>query len=149
MKIKTISLLVGSPGAGKSTLGMSMASEGKGAIFIDDISMLVKDNPCSFINKQARENLACHIIIADVNFCFTGIREKAIKQLEEYFKLKVNVLYFENNLEKCLNNIKQRALMGDIRDVQGLAKLISKKYIIPEDVIPMTIYQSPEKKLSI
>ena len=149
MKIKKLTLLVGSPGAGKSTLGKKMVSTGSETIFLDDLSMLVKNNPCKFIEEHAVMHNASHVIISDVNFCFVKIRETAIKQLELYFQLKVNVLYFENNLEKCLNNIKQRALMGDIRDVQGLAKLISKEYVIPEDVIPITIYQSPQKKLSI
>lgn len=109
--INKITLLVGSPGAGKSTLGSRMVELSNGeALFLDDISTLVKDNAPQFILNQAELNGKSHVIIADVNFCFQSVLSKALAALELHFNLNVDVIYFENNLEKCLK--KYRAQNG-------------------------------------
>ena len=144
MSVEKISLLVGSPGSGKSTLGLKMQNQGLDCLFLDDISIQIKSSPCDFIYEQAISKNKTHIIIADVNFCFSQIRDSAVFQLEKFFNLTVDIIYFENNLEKCLKNIKKRQLEGDDRKVIELAQLIFRKYNIPHDITPILIYQQDE-----
>ena len=140
--INKITLLVGSPGAGKSTLGNRMVelSNGK-ALFLDDISTLVKDNAPQFILNQAKLNGKSHVIIADVNFCFQSVLSKALAALELHFNLNVDVIYFENNLEKCLKNIELRMAEGDDRKVLYMSGCIAQAYVVPPNIPAISIYE--------
>lgn len=131
MSLEKITILVGSPGSGKSTLGYNMEKENNGVLFIDDMSIQVKDNPIAYIQEVLRADVN-HLVIADVNFCFTNVRNQAIQMLESKLGIGVSCIYFENNLEKCLKNIERRRQSGDNRRVENLAKIISEKYEIPE-----------------
>lgn len=118
-----IILIVGLPASGKTTLIKNM----KGHIF-DDINTL--DGLPKILNKD--------LIIADVNFCVTEIRNKAVSILQGmYPNTEIEYIFFENNPEKCFENVKKR---NDNREVYGLILTYSKIYKIPKDVISKKIY---------
>lgn len=132
MHIEKIILLIGLPGAGKTTLGNSLLSNynKNEALFIDDIGM-VTNNAKEYLGKLKGDLKA--LIISDVFFCDSKVLNSAIYLLKELFpNSNIEKIYFENNKEKCLKNIAQRKAMGDTRKVENLVKLLSKKYIIDE-----------------
>ena len=138
-EISSITLLVGLPGSGKSTIGQQMA-ESNNALFIDDISLLIKSDAPEYIANRANELGKKHIIISDVNFCIDKIRNTAISQLELAFNMRTNVIFFENSPDKCLKNIERRISLGDKRKVKNLVKMLADEYKIPKDSLPLQIY---------
>jgi hypothetical protein len=141
-------LIIGSPGAGKSTLGNKMLQEdNEKAIFLDDLSVLIKNNPIEYIEEQIKIHQCNHVIISDVNFCFESIRSQAIELLSSHFKCPISYIFFENNLEKCLLNIQKRMSEGDTRNVIQLATYIAKQYVVPDGFNPHIIYSSIKHKI--
>lgn len=129
MKIENIKLLVGMPGSGKSTLGNSI-SDGA-TLFIDDISIVTNDAK-GYLSNLDTGNYS-QIIIADVFFCQTSVRENATKIIQEVFpNTPIEYVFFENSIEKCLINVAKRNENGDNRKVEELIKILSQNYVIPE-----------------
>lgn len=129
-KIK-IYCLAGLPGSGKTYLGMKI-SEKENAILIDDISST------DHLAKVLEENR--NIVIADPHFCNSKIRNIAelfIKKHSSY--AEIIWIYFENNPQKCLNNVEYR---NDGRKVKIDINILSKIYLIPKDIKPLSIWQS-------
>ena len=119
-----ITLLCGLPCCGKTTLGNELAKSG--TLFVDDISLK---------GLKSIENNVSPLIVADVFLCREKERKAATKLLIEK-GYEIEWIFFENNLEKCLQNMKTRA---DGRKVEGLIRLLNKEYTIPEGVIPRRI----------
>lgn len=133
--LKSVKLIVGLPGSGKTTWGTTFTELNTNTLFVDDIS-IVTNNAKEYLEKIP--NTYEHILISDVYFCQTKVREKALETILDIFKgTKVEVIYFENSLEKCFKNVQKRTKEGDDRLVLGLIKELSKKYTIPtgENVI--------------
>ena len=114
---KNIIFLIGLPGAGKSFLCKYYKSHP----FIDYIiyddwmrefkaseNVSFKDdvNYDQLINNI---NLKENIIISCIDFCNNDYLLNAENILKTQFpQLKIERIYFENNIEKCIKNIKQR-----------------------------------------
>jgi len=151
MTIKKVKFLVGMPGSGKTTLGNALvekASPSGSILFVDDISIVTK-NPKEYLANLNTTNVS-ELIIADVFLCRSNARESALKILSSIFPdAKIEFLFFENSIEKCLVNVNKRAEQGDDRKVTNLIKLLSKEYIIPEGVTPIDIKHEISNKLKI
>lgn len=148
MNIEKITFLIGSPGSGKSTLGNKLLSSNPTqTVFYDDMGILVNNSeyqdPVSYIKNNIDDNIK-FIIISDVYFCFTDVRQKATEILKKAFNCPIETFYFENNLNKCLSNIKYRQANGDKREVSELAIALSKEYNIPSHIVPLPIFQTSD-----
>ena len=136
MNVKKVTLLVGLPGSGKTTVGNFFIEKhntiGKG-IFIDDIGVLTQDAKSYLLNIDKEID---YIIISDVYFCKEKVLQAAKNLIIEIFSnVEVEILYFENNPEKCLYNVKEREKNGDNRKVDGLIKLLSKDYNVSTEKV--------------
>lgn len=131
MSIQKITLLIGLPGSGKTTLGNFFIENYKGAgkaLFIDDIGIKTNDAK-SYLSNLDKE--IEWLIISDVYFCKKEVLTQAKELLNSlYPNIEIEVLFFENSPEKCLYNIKKRVEKGDDRKVEGLVKSLSKDYDI-------------------
>ena len=112
-------IIVGLPGSGKTTFGKKQ----KDAFFIDDI----KDK--NEIEK-AINNKHQFVVISDPYLIFEKNRISAKKHLLGLGIKEIEWIFFENNKEKCLKNVKKR---NDNRKVESFINLFSKNYIIPKD----------------
>lgn len=125
----TITLIIGLPGSGKTYLLNHKYSH---CDIIDDIIDL----------NQLPSKMNNNIAISDVLFCVKNIRDKAILKLsKQYTDVNIECVYFENDAQKCLNNVKYR---DDNRKVLGFIKKYSKGYVLPDNVIPLKIWQNKE-----
>lgn len=148
--LKKIILIVGAPGSGKTTLGEKLVKEDPSQIlFLDDISVNVRKDPVEYIESILNDTKINTLIISDVNFCYSNVRDNAMRMLKKAFDVDFSVLYFENNLQKCLANIEHRLTNGDDRKVIELTKELSKIYIVPVDEIAMTIFEASKPSFKI
>jgi len=137
---KEIVLFCALPGSGKSFHAKRMLVED--GVYIDDICL----HPNLDILKQAIKDNKKQIIITDPFLCRERERVAAAKQLVRLAPdYVVKWIFFENNPEKCLNNIKNR--VGEKAKVKELIKQLSKEYIIPEGIIPVIIWQKPRNHI--
>ena len=98
--MKKIIALIGLPGCGKTTLGNKLVQEIDDSFFIDDI----KDK--DLIGNHSHYET---VIIADPWLCSSLNEDKFIEYINNNFpSTNVEMKYWENNLEKCLNNILNR-----------------------------------------
>jgi hypothetical protein len=128
--MKTITLLVGLPCSGKTYYGKSL-----GHPFVDDVSV----SGAGVLKKLLGEP---EIVVSDVFLCRKYDREFATRWLKEVapdYELKW--VFFENNPEKCLANMKCRMQSGDVRQVATMITQLSKQYEIPEGVEPKLIWE--------
>lgn len=116
-----VTLLIGLPGCGKTTLGKKL--EEAGACFIDDVSFVGRH----ILQEKLEQGVIC-IVASDPFLCRKNDRINAIKFIESY-GYAVECVFFENNLDKCLANVRKR---NDGREVEGLTKVLHKEYDIPE-----------------
>ena len=139
--IAKITLLVGLPGSGKSTLGNILAKESD-SYFLDDISNQTSDINLFFADFfQTHQNIQ-HLIVSDVYFCYEKTLKKAQDILNNHFpNAIIDVIYFENSYQKCLNNINYRISLGDDRKVLEFLSNTSKIYTIPIHIQPVSIWQ--------
>lgn len=134
--IRKIYLIVGLPGSGKTTIGTKLTNkyklEQQAVLFIDDIGKITGSAEELLIEIN-KENTYDILIISDVFFCQKEILKKAIQLLIKLFpNYVIECLFFENNIDKCLKNVKKRNEQGDDRKVDELIKQLSKKYEIVE-----------------
>jgi adenylate kinase family enzyme len=121
--------LVGLPGSGKTYMGKQM-----GGLFLDDICWTCgKDRLKELFTSQM-------VIVADPSLCRSENRFFAEKMVKEYHPgCEVEWIYFENNPEKCWNNIQHR------KDGRKISKYslnnMSKRYKIPEGASCVQVWQ--------
>lgn len=132
--IAKVLMIVGLPGAGKTTWGINFIKNNPYSLFVDDISV-VTANAKEYLMAIKKENKPyVNLLIADVFFCQKEVRDKATQVIKEVFpESEVKLVFFENSIEKCNKNVEQRAQLGDDRKVSELIVNLSKKYSIPED----------------
>ncbi len=134
-------LIVGLPGSGKTYLAKKMYKkilhEGKKKIYLyDDICIGGKFQE---LKKHApRENST--IIITDPYFCQKETRSECVRSLNRMFgEVGIKWIFFENNKEKCLNNVKSRT--GEHRKVDNFIEMLSRNYEIDPSCSPLEIWQ--------
>jgi hypothetical protein len=114
----SIILFVGLPGSGKTYWAKKMCD-----IVIDDINSL---NQLPSEQELGSQDMG----ITDVNFCDSEMLDNAIKILKsKYPKHAIGLSYFENNPQKCINNVNFR---NDGRRVENTIELFAKIYNPPE-----------------
>lgn len=110
-----ITLIIGLPGSGKTYLANQMTG-----VVIDDITSL-----------DQLPNIVDKLIVTDVNFCDASILEKAEYILyERYEDVKIERIYFENNVTAARENVKYR---NDGRNVEGTICRFKSIYNPPDD----------------
>lgn len=128
---KEIILIIGLPGSGKSYF---LENEIPSTYFkVDDPNTLKEKYDFKKVNADL-------IAVADPLLSRKEVLENAIKYFNDIFpEHEIKKVYFENNLEKCLNNIKHR---DDGRDIRATLNNLSKIYQPPEDALE--IWQPPK-----
>jgi len=122
-------LIIGLPGSGKSFLAKDLQAKSI------DITVLI-DDPVE-LDLSELDNVD-DLIITDPHLCNKEIRYNAIIFLE-LLGYKVECIYFENDVEKCVKNIAYRN-DGRIISAEGMKSFF---YEIPEGVKTLKIWQSP------
>ncbi len=146
MKPGKLTVVVGLPGAGKSTRVKKIRCSVTG-LCIEDFhanarrdSSSVKDS----IHYQAliealRAGHDC--VVADIAFCEELRRNNLIEAVaREIAGVLVEPIFFENDPDKCRRNIQRRARPSLIRDLEELGRLASV-YCIPDGVTPRPVYE--------
>ena len=112
--------VVGLPGSGKTTFLNTVIADD--AFIIDDIES---------VNQTPEDSDCINIIfISDVHFCNSLILEYAIETLRfKYDPFEYDIIYFENDPEKCLKNVKHR---NDGRKVEYTIRELSRIYSPPK-----------------
>lgn len=136
--------IVGLPCSGKTTLAKKLASVSN-AILLDDASKLFDKEQMKIkilIGNQENRD----VIFTDVYLCKEETRQRA----EEWIKslnlsIEIKYIFFENDKDKCLLNMKHRMDQGDTREVKGSINMFSKLYKIPEGYEAKKIWQPEEK----
>lgn len=129
-----IVMIVGLPGSGKTHLGDKMRIP-----FFDDFSLIGKED---FLKAIGNFNIP-KIAVADVFLCREKDRIAAEKWLKETFPdVELEWIFFENSPEKCYKNVERRIKEGDGRKVQGLIKILSECYSIPDGVETIKVYEN-------
>lgn len=115
---KSIILIVGLPGSGKTYLANQLSNENR---IFDDITSLDE--------LSSNDNF----VITDVNFCDKNILSVAIDKLNKLFPYhSVEIIYFENDPDKCRNNVIYRCKeFNDCRNVEGTIRRFEKIYDPP------------------
>ena len=134
----TITMIVGLPGSGKTTLAKRLVKESLFDTFLaDDFSKNAED--ClSMFDASKYEN----IVITDPMLC--GVEQKVAEStILEMFNLPkedVNFswIYFENDVENCLVNSEREPKPGGVRN---FIHSFSKKYTIPNDAKVLPVYK--------
>lgn len=116
--------IVGLPGSGKTYLATQLLKPY--SIIIDDIVS---------IEELPKDGLYNLIIINDPYFCLSSTRNMAEEVLLRKYG-NINWIFFENNKEKALKNVKFR---NDGRKVKGLIEFLSQNYFIPDEDIPYIV----------
>jgi len=171
--MKDVIFIIGLPGSGKTTLiNHYLQHPFKEYVVYDDWMKWVKDNvkdKKEFIADVNYERLiksiqeGKNVIISAVGFCIPDFLLKSEYYLKmEFPEINIERIYFENNLENCISNIKYRDKKdggywkpndnGDMwyygQVINGIpfyeftidtAKILHKKYIIPNNVEPYKV----------
>ena len=125
-----ITMLVGLPCSGKTHYG-----KGSGCLFIDDVSLMDTK-----VLKEMIKDM--NIIIADVFLCRPRERTSAQRWFDLNFPdAQLEWVFFENNREKCLTNMRHHRSLGDDRKVEDLIHVLSKDYVIPYGTKTLEIWQ--------
>jgi adenylate kinase family enzyme len=146
MNIGNLTILVGLPGAGKSTEAKKIRQSITG-LCIEDF------HACAINNSHAVKDSRHYIklietlqsghdcVIADIAFCVPE-RRKALEDTirNDIPKVLMKYIYFENDPAKCERNIRIRTQRKLEKTLEAL-KEFTPKYVIPDDVKPIPIWQ--------
>jgi predicted kinase len=127
-----VTVIVGLPGSGKSHYINEHAD--KDTMIVDDPKHI----------SELPDKLTSNLIIADCHLCKPKSREALNNILDiRYPKAEIEYIFFENNPDQCLKNVKHR---NDGRYVEPTIKNYSKVYTIPEDAITVSIFDTTTLK---
>lgn len=128
-----ILIVIGLPGSGKTTHVLNHLKQDDN-FFIDDFSLNLDKI------KEFKESGLQKLIIADPQLCFVDETEiiKTLKSLVSE-KFLYEIIYFENNVEQCIKNIKNR---NDGRLISEfiMRNVYTKHYVIPKYAITLPVY---------
>lgn len=156
---KKITIFLGLPGSGKSTVAQQLLTEqmqsGIQAFLWDDLNVMVnnlKGNWHSIV-QPVQDNQIEHLIITEVMGYITDTQPAMLKKLKEFFPdTPQKWVFFENELAICQANVARR---HDGRVIDGTLKIVSKNYhgvhpVIVEqcDVEYHQVYRHPVEALS-
>lgn len=134
-----ITLIVGLPGSGKTTLGNQIAVGRDNIIWLDDVSVVGGLD----VLKDAIDYGWERIIVSDVFLCRPIDRSNAVRWLKKNAQgYAIEWIYFENAPDKCLANVLRRNTDGDDRKVGQLIHELTKLYVIPDGVEVRKVYCS-------
>lgn len=129
MNMINLTFIIGLPCSGKSTFLKGISDS---CLKIDDpvnFDTDVKDKIIKYISKSNWGFCKKEIYISDCNFCIDDVLIKAISKIEDIsMDFNFKYIYFENNVDKCLINLKKRKDEGDNREVENYIKQLSKIY---------------------
>lgn len=124
MKLINLTFIIGLPCSGKSTFLKGIDNS---CLKIDDpvnFDTDVKNKIIKHISKSKKD-----IYIADCHLCNDDVLINAITRIENIsINFNFKYIYFENNVDKCLINLKKRTDNGDNRKVEEYIKYLSKIY---------------------
>jgi hypothetical protein len=141
MPVVGITLLIGLPGSGKTSLARKMAAEDPSVRIIDDprtkADLVVPD-----------DGTDVRLAICDPMLCDPESSERADAVIAELFpNATVERLFFAADPDACARNARTRA---DGRLVEALTKRLAARYVIPDGVeaipIPNATPRGDEKK---
>lgn len=143
--MQKITILIGLPGSGKSTYILNNKETLKNTVVCDDYhksleikghSRLFKD---SIYFNDLRKGLAegKNVLIADIGYCKQERLEQIKKDIEAILadlniKAVTKCVYFENNPEKCKQNIIHRDRNDRVKRELEYVDTFSSVYYIPE-----------------
>jgi predicted kinase len=139
MKNAKLTIIVGLPGAGKSSRIKKLQQSVLG-ICVEDFhgkafedSKEVRNSRHFFALIDAlRAGRDC--VIADIAFCDPERLNRLKEVVKEWIPtISFEEFFFENDTEKCKRNIKSRAAEKIAKDLAHLDEF-SKKYVIPNNV---------------
>jgi len=125
-------VIIGLPGSGKSFLSRQILKENPGFEILDDPTQ--KE---SHILINLLEN-GKNLIVCDPHLCNPANRKLAESIFADW-GYEVSRIFFENNVEKCKNNIKFR------NDERIIDRFETFQYVVPEWAEPLKIWQNEEK----
>jgi len=142
-----LTVIVGLPGSGKSTLVEKMKREGAGFCVHDFHANAHMNSPLvehsrhyGDLIRSLRRGTDC--VIADIAFCEPARRDNLERAVaREIPALRIEWVYFENAPETCAHNIKTRARSSSASDLRELARLTAL-YILPSEVVPIPVIQA-------
>ena len=135
--MKRVVIIAGLPGSGKSNyIGQYIKNKGGFWYIVDDYN-----NDMLAFTKE-RIDLDHNVVISSIDFCKPGVISALKEELESAFTdIDIDVVYFENNMRKCIVNVIERSkergdrfsltnigstiLVGDIDPLTGEAGIES------------------------
>ena len=139
-----LTVVVGLPGAGKSTLVNAMRSSVSGLCCEDFHANALHDSPLvensrhyNALLEDIRTGRDC--VIADIAFCDPKRRANLHQAIDRQISnSRIEWIYFENAPDKCRRNIERRARerLGD--DLDALEEF-QRLYCIPDGVTPIPV----------
>ncbi len=130
--MKTVTLIVGLPGSGKSYLGGALAKD-KGLLLDDPKD---KQQLIFYLNK------CDFVVVCDPWFCMEKQRLACVNLLKKLYPgIVINFIYFENDLEACKINLQRRKDEGDARVIEKDLLLFHKHYSVPLEVETKSVYK--------
>lgn len=115
-----LTLIIGLPGSGKTTLGNILAGKSE-CVFFDDFTKLHK--------IEELHGIECDVIIADPKLCKPNELSSAKSALAAILPThEIHEVWFENDAAKCLANV---LLRNDGRKVDKYIKQLSQIYKPP------------------
>lgn len=135
-----VTFIVGLPGSGKTYAGRKIAGDG---LFLDDLSLLHQADAMDELASALRTG---PVVVADCYLCLFINRLCAQEKVQDIAKangqdLTIEWIYFENDPEACRRNVRRRKHGGDKREVEGMIKLLSGHYLVPEGVKTIPVWE--------
>lgn len=126
VKVK-ITLIIGLPGSGKSTYARNKFP---GSIIIDDPK-----------NINELPDTTEDFVIIDPWLCDVSVRDKCVEYLIQKYNCDIVQIFFDDNITQCQCNIIVRGDRGDKRDVGVTFNILSKRYTIPDNIVPEPVWR--------